>query len=293
MFVRTLPFFPFQTPDYPFGNEGLDSEIELPLSSRTRVGASEIHWGDAAEILPTIDTGSVSLVVTSPPYNIGKSYETRTPLNQYVAFQESIIRECHRALRPDGAMCWQVGNYVHAGEVIPIDSIVIPIFRELGMKIRNRIVWTFGHGLHCKNRLSGRHETIVWATKSDDYKFDLDTIRVRQKYPQKRHYKGPRKGELSGNPKGKNPGDVWSDISNVKHNHPEKLDHPCQFPEMLIDRLVKSLTAPGEAVLDPFAGSGTVGAVCNRLGRPSIMVEREERFVSMACRRLRASMPDT
>ncbi|TBY07331.1 DNA-methyltransferase [Rhizobium laguerreae] len=251
---------------------------------------SQLHCGDALDVLPTLETESVGLVVTSPPYNIGKSYESRTPLAHYVEFQQNIIRECHRALRPDGAMCWQVGNYVHAGEVVPIDSIIIPIFRELGMKIRNRIIWTFGHGLHCQNRLSGRHETIIWATKSENYTFDLDPIRVPQKYPQKRHYKGPRKGELSGNPKGKNPGDVWSDISNVKHNHPEKLDHPCQFPEALIDRLVLSLTKPGAHVLDPFAGSGTVGAVCNRLGRSSILVEREENYVKLAAGRLRMGL---
>lgn len=250
-----------------------------------RVGACELHRGDAADILPNLPAGSVDLIVTSPPYHIGKSYETRTPLTHYVAFIEEIIGECHRLLGPQGAMSWQVGNHVHKGEVIPIDSLIIPLFRNLGMKVRNRVVWTFGHGLHCSKRLSGRHETIVWATKSDDYTFDLAAIRVPQKYPGKRYYKGPRKGELSGNPKGKNPGDVW-DISNVKHNHPEKLDHPCQFPEELIDRLVLSLTAPGDVVLDPFAGSGTVGAVCNRLGRKSILVEREESYVRMAAQRL-------
>lgn len=255
-------------------------------TATTLVGRSQIHSGDAADVLRTLKPESVGLVVTSPPYNIGKSYEKRTSLAHYLEFQRAIIQECHRVLRPDGAMCWQVGNYVGGGEVLPIDSLIIPVFRELGMKIRNRVVWTFGHGLHCKNRLSGRHETIVWATKSDDYRFDLDPIRVPQKYPQKKHYKGPKKGELSGNPKGKNPGDVWDDISNVKHNHPEKLDHPCQFPEALIDRLVLGLTAPGDCVLDPFAGTGTVGAVCNRLGRSSILIERDERYAKMAARRL-------
>lgn len=266
---------------------GRERQSECPRADTgpIRVSACEVHHGDAAAVLPTLPAGSVDLIVTSPPYNIGKSYETRTPLTHYVAFLEQIIGECHRLLGPHGAMSWQVGNYVHKGEVIPIDSLIIPLVRNLGMKVRNRVVWTFGHGLHCSKRLSGRHETIVWATKSDDYTFDLDAIRIPQKYPGKRYYKGPRKGELSGNPKGKNPGDVW-DISNVKHNHPEKLDHPCQFPEELIDRLVLSLTAPDDVVLDPFAGSGTVGAVCNRLGRKSILVEREGDYVQMAAQRL-------
>ncbi|NTI49006.1 site-specific DNA-methyltransferase [Agrobacterium rhizogenes] len=244
-----------------------------------------LYNGDCAEILPTLPDASVNLIVTSPPYNIGKAYERRARLDDYVAFQRSVITDCHRVLRANGSICWQVGNYVDDGEIVPIDSLVIPIFRELGMKIRSRIIWTFGHGMHCTRRLSGRHETVVWATISDDYLFDLDAIRVPQKYPQKRHYKGPKKGELSGNPLGKNPGDVW-EISNVKNRHPEKTAHPCQFPEELVQRLVLSLTAPGEIVLDPFAGSGTVGKVCSRLGRPSILIERDEAYCDLIRERL-------
>ncbi|NTH64454.1 site-specific DNA-methyltransferase [Agrobacterium rhizogenes] len=244
-----------------------------------------LYNGDCAEILPTLPDASVNLIVTSPPYNIGKAYERRARLDDYVAFQRSVIIECHRVLRANGSICWQVGNYVDDGEIVPIDSLVIPIFRELGMKIRSRIIWTFGHGMHCTRRLSGRHETVVWATMSDDYLFDLDAIRIPQKYPQKRHYKGPKKGELSGNPLGKNPGDVW-EISNVKNRHPEKTAHPCQFPEELVQRLVLSLTAPGEIVLDPFAGSGTVGKVCSRLDRASILIERDEAYCDLIRERL-------
>lgn len=247
--------------------------------------------GDCADVLPTLSSASVDLVVTSPPYNIGKAYEKKAALDEYVSFQTKVIEECHRILAPNGSICWQVGNWVNAGEIVPIDSIVIPILRKLGMKIRSRIVWTFGHGMHCSRRLSGRHETIVWATKSDDYHFDLDSIRVPQKYPNKRHYKGPNKGELSGNPLGKNPGDVW-DISNVKNRHPEKTVHPCQFPESLVERLVLSLTSQGQAVMDPFAGSGTVGAVCNRLARQSILIERDPAYVEIIQSRLGKRKPE-
>ena len=253
------------------------------------LGLGRLYRGDCAEILPSLSGGSIDLIVTSPPYNIGKAYEKRTHLADYVTFQRSVIQECHRLLSPTGSVCWQVGNFVDNGEIVPIDSIVIPIFRELGMKIRSRVVWTFGHGMHCTRRLSGRHETVVWATKSDDYRFDLDAIRVPQKYPEKRHYKGPRKGELSGNPLGKNPGDVW-EISNVKNRHPEKTSHPCQFPSELVRRLVLPLTKPGDMVLDPFAGSGTVGAVCNDLGRRSTMIERDAGYCDLI--RSRIGMDD-
>ena len=110
-------------------------------------------------------------------------------------------------------------------------------------------------GLHCKKRLSGRYETILWFTKSDDYTFNLDPIRVPQKYPNKKYFKGKNKGKLSCNPLGKNPSDVW-EIPNVKHNHVEKTEHPCQFPVELVDRLVLSLTNEGDVVFDPFLDLG-------------------------------------
>jgi adenine-specific DNA-methyltransferase len=220
---------------------------------------------DNLAFMAGLPTESMQLIVTSPPYNIGKSYERRSSLESYVESQREVIAECDRLLSPNGSICWQVGNHVQNGEVFPLDIILYPIFRELGLKLRNRIVWHFEHGLHCKNRLSGRHETILWFTKTDDYTFNLDPIRVPSKYPGKKHFKGPKAGQLSGNPLGKNPGDVWI-FPNVKNNHVEKTIHPCQFPVELAERLVLSLTDPGDKVLDPYMGVGTsvVAAVKNR-----------------------------
>ncbi|MCY4462779.1 MAG: site-specific DNA-methyltransferase [Albidovulum sp.] len=211
---------------------------------------------DNMEFLQGFPDGHFKLVVTSPPYNLGKDYESRTPLDDYLAQQEAVISECVRTLNPQGSICWQVGNYVTDGEIIPLDTLTYPIFRNFGLKLRNRIIWHFGHGLHCKRRLSGRYETINWWTASDDYTWNLDSIRVPSKYPGKRHFKGPNAGKLSGNPKGKNPSDVW-EFPNVKSNHPEKTKHPCQFPVELVERLVLSMTNEGDAVLDPYMGVGS------------------------------------
>jgi len=217
--------------------------------------------GDRLDLLKSLPDKSVKLVVTSPPYNIGKEYEKRKKLDIYLAEQEETIKESVRVLKNDGSVCWQVGNHIAKdGEVFPLDMLIYPIGKKHGLKLRNRIVWHFGHGLHSTKRLSGRHETIVWFTKSDDYTFNLDPIRVPQKYPGKRNYKdGAKNGELSGNPLGKNPSDVW-EIPNVKSNHPEKTKHPCQFPIELIERLVLSLTNEGDIVLDPYVGVGS--ALC-------------------------------
>jgi adenine-specific DNA-methyltransferase len=211
---------------------------------------------------------SMKLIVTSPPYNLGKAYEKRSSLQVYVDAQARVIKECVRLLNPGGSLCWQVGNHVQDGEVFPLDIILYPVLKAHGLQLRNRIIWHFEHGLHCSKRLSGRHETILWFTKGPDYTFNLDPIRVPAKYPGKKHFKGPKLGMLSGNPLGKNPGDVWV-IPNVKANHCEKTVHPCQFPVELVERLVLSLTDEGDAVLDPYMGVGSsvIAAVKNnRLG---------------------------
>ncbi|HAL17013.1 MAG TPA: site-specific DNA-methyltransferase [Anaerolineaceae bacterium] len=215
-----------------------------------------LYEGDTLDLLRTLPDNVVQLVVTSPPYNLGKPYESRMDMADYISQQKTVIRECFRVLKPTGSICWQVGNYVKNGEIIPLDIILYPIFAELGAHLRNRIVWHFGHGLHASKRFSGRYEVILWFTKSDDYVFNLDEVRIPQKYPEKKHFKGPKKGELSGNPLGKNPTDIW-EIPNVKANHVEKTIHPCQFPVELIERLILSLTNVNDWVLDPFMGVGS------------------------------------
>ena len=228
---------------------------------------------------------SIKLIVTSPPYNVGKSYERRAPLARYLEAQREVIGECARLLHPAGSLCWQVGNYVDRGEIVPLDAVLYPIFKAHDLKLRNRIVWHFGHGLHCKKRLSGRYETINWFTKGDDYTFNLDPIRVPSKYPGKRHFKGPNAGKLSGNPKGKNPGDVWL-FPNVKSNHVEKTTHPCQFPVELVERLVLSMTDPGDVVFDPYVGVGSSVVAALLHGRKGYGCDIEASYVAIAQERI-------
>lgn len=215
-----------------------------------------IELADNLEFMRRLDKESMHLIVTSPPYNIGKEYESRTSLDLYIEQQAATIAEAVRLLHPNGSICWQVGNHVDNGEIFPLDIILYGLFKQHGLRLRNRIIWSFGHGLHCQKRFSGRHETILWFTKSEDYIFNLDPVRIPSKYPNKKHFKGPNRGQFSGNPLGKNPADVW-DIPNVKANHVEKTDHPCQFPVALVERLVLALTHPGQSVLDPYLGVGS------------------------------------
>lgn len=251
-----------------------------------------VYRGDCLDLLKSIPDNLLQLVVTSPPYNIGKEYERRLHLDLYLQQQAQVIAECVRALSPRGSVCWQVGNYVDRGAIIPLDTILYPIFAGLGLKMRNRIIWHFEHGLHCSRRFSGRYETIIWFTKSDDYVFNLDPVRVPQKYPGKKYFKGPKVGQYSGNPLGKNPGDLWV-IPNVKSNHVEKTDHPCQFPVELIERLVLSLTNQGDWVLDPFLGTGTSIIAAIRHGRRGAGAEIVPAYVELARQRIRMEMGGT
>jgi adenine-specific DNA-methyltransferase len=257
---------------------GRGSGVELPPVA--------LWHGDVNEFLDSLPSSPIfDLVVTSPPYNLGKSYEKRADLEEYLLWQSKIIDKIVPRLKPTGNLCWQVGNYVDNGEIIPLDIELAPVFRALGLQLRNRIVWHFGHGLHTKRRFSGRYEVVMWYTKTKDYVFNLDAVRIPSKYPGKRHFKGPRAGELSGNPLGKNPEDVWF-IPNCKSNHVEKTIHPCQFPVGLIERLVMGLSKPDALVFDPFAGVASAGVAALAHGRRFLGCEINAEYVAIGKQRL-------
>jgi len=245
-----------------------------------------LYEGDCLDLLAQIPDRLLKLVVTSPPYNLGKAYEQRLDMDRYLTDQQRVIEQCVRALDDSGSICWQVGNFVDNGRIVPLDIVLYPVFRSLGLSLRNRVVWHFGHGLHASKRFSGRYEVILWFTKGDDYTFNLDAVRVPQKYPRKKHFKGPKAGQPSGNPLGKNPTDVW-DIPNVKANHVEKTSHPCQFPVELVERLVLSMTNPGDWVFDPFMGVGTTAVAALMHDRKAIGAEIVREYLDIARKRIR------
>lgn len=244
-----------------------------------------IHLGDCLDWLRGLPAESVDCVVSSPPYNIGKEYETRTALHVYLEQQRQVLAECVRVLKSSGSIFWQVGAYSNKGSLIPLDVRFFPILEDLGMVPRNRIVWVRQHGLHARNKFSARHESILWFTKSDDYYFDLDSVRVPQKYQNKKSWRGENKGQLTCNPDGKNPGDIWI-FQNVKHNHEEQTVHPAQFPEDMVARMVLATSPENGVVLDPYMGTGTVAVVARDHGRHYLGAEIDEGYHSVALRRI-------
>jgi len=258
-----------------------------------------LYQGDTNDFLDTLPDNAIKLIVSSPPYNLGKEYEDRVSIERYLEQQSHIIEKLYRVLHPQGSICWQVGNFVEKGEVFPLDIYYYPVFKKLGLQLRNRIIWHFEHGLHTSKRFSGRYETLLWFTKTEEYTFNLDPVRVPAKYPGKRHYKGPNKGKPSGNPLGKNPSDVWDglaqewedgfwEIPNVKANHPEKTIHPCQYPIELVERCVLALTDEEDWVYDPFAGVGSALIAAVKQGRRAMGSERDENYIAITRERLAA-----
>lgn len=256
-----------------------------------------IAQGDCLKTLRELPDEFAKLIITSPPYNIGKVYEKATALPQYLESLAPAIEQVVRVLSPEGSLCWQVGNYVDDGEVFPLDVYFYHLFKARGLKLRNRIIWHFEHGLHASKRFSGRYETLLWFTKSDTYTFNLDSVRVPSKYPGKTHFKGEKRGQPSGNPLGKNPSDIWRivvqdwetalwNIPNVKANHPEKTIHPCQFPIELVERCVLALTNEDDWVLDPFSGVGSALLAALKNKRRAFGCEKEEAYIEIAKRRI-------
>ena len=276
-----------------------ESNAQPKIFSRYNSDASIILANDdTKKFTSTLPKGSVNLIITSPPYNVGKEYEVRQSIKEYLRHQKEIIEKLVVALSDNGSICWEVGNYVNKSEVFPLDIYYYEIFKELGMKLRNRIIWHFGHGLHASKRFSGRYETILWFTKEDKYKFNLDAVRIPSKYPGKRSWKGPDKGKPTSNPLGKNPSDIWEivkqdwedelwDIPNVKANHPEKTEHPCQFPIELVRRCILALTDKDDVVYDPFCGVGSAIIAALHDNRKGFGCDKETKYIETAKERIK------
>lgn len=231
-----------------------------------------IHIDDALGSLLRMPSNSIDCTVSSPPYNIGKEYERRVGIDLYVKWIEPVLAEIMRVTKPGGSICWQVGSHItrtpcdcgdrkSVAEVLPLDFLFYPLFRKHGALLRQRIIWQFGHGLHAKYRFSGRHETILWFTKGEPA-YDVGGVRHAMD-------------------------DVWQ-ITNVKNNHREKIAHPCQFPEELVERLLVHLTMRGDHILDPFAGVGTVGVVAERMRCRATLIELDREYAEMARARISA-----
>ena len=241
--------------------------------------------GDCRELLKHIPDNSIKLVVTSPPYNIGKpygKYKDKIALNDWEDLIREVTKEVVRVLTPDGSFFLNLSPvpFGNDKEILPLPFIGYRIFKDSGLYLRNMITWTFNNMQNCTNRLSGRYENILWGVKDlKNYVFNLDDIRVPYITKNDKRLEG-------GN--GRNPTDVWYfDRVNNMTKKKLNLEHPTVYPLPMIERIIKMSSNPGDTILDPFVGSGTTLVAAQKLGRNAIGLELDEKYVSEIEQRLK------
>jgi adenine-specific DNA-methyltransferase len=246
-----------------------------------------LYHGDAMVLLDHLPAGSINLTVTSPPYNIGKAYETVKTVDDYVAWLAEWAAKIHRASAADGAFWLNLGYLAvpGRGKALPIPYL---IWDKIAFFLVQEIVWNYGAGVAGRLFFSPRNEKWLWYVKDEhDYTFNLDDVRDKNvKYPAQK-----KNGRLKCNPLGKNPTDVWQIpkvTSGAKRSSAERTAHPAQFPLAVVTRILCASSEPGGLVLDPFAGSGSLLEAAILTGRKAVGFEINANYVDLAARRLAA-----
>lgn len=250
------------------------------------IKADDLHidFGDSRDLLKTIPDGSVKLVITSPPYNIGKpygKYKDKIPLNEWKELISDITKQIYRVLTPDGSFFLNLSPvpFGEDKEILPLPYIGYDIMKNSGFFIRNIITWTFNNMQNCTQRLSGRYENIIWGVKDlKNYIFNLDEIRIP--------YITQNDKRLEGGT-GRNPTDVWY-FNRVNNMTKEKLglSHPTVYPIEMIERIIKMSSNVGDTVLDPFLGSGTTVVAALKLDRKGIGFELDQSYENEITKRI-------
>ena len=201
---------------------------------------------------------------------MGKDYGNNHDLKgfeEYILFTREWLSEAKRVLKPEGSI------YVFMG-VRFISYLYDIMDRDLKLFFNSWIVWHYTQGMGKTKGFSPRHDDILVFNKGKNFTFNLDDIRVPQKFYRERN-----------NMRGANPGDVWQ-FSHVHYSNPNRQNHPTQKPEGIIERIVLASSNKGDIVLDPFSGSGTTLRVCQQLGRKAIGFELNPEYVAMTEQRL-------
>ncbi|MEI9477586.1 MAG: site-specific DNA-methyltransferase [Deltaproteobacteria bacterium] len=246
---------------------------------------------ETINLMALLPSESISLIVTSPPYNIGKEYETVMDIPEYVEWTKAWTKEIPRVLTGTGAFWLNLGyvKFDDKAKALPLPYLV---WDKIDLYLIQEIVWNYGAGVAGKKFLSPRNEKWLWYVKdSQNYTFNLDTIRDPDvKYPTQK-----KNGKLRCNTIGKNPSDVWQIAkvtSGTNRSSPERTPHPAQFPTDLINRIVLGFSNEDEIVLDPFLGSGSTAISCLQHNRKVIGFEIREDYCSVAAKRIKDFLYD-
>lgn len=262
--------------------ERIDQVLGAATYGRSGV---RLYCGDCLELMKRLPPDIISLTVTSPPYNIGKPYEARRDLEEYLHWCELWLSELYRITSPQGALWLNLGylEVVGRAKALPIPYL---LWNRIPFYIVQEIVWNYGAGVASRRSFSPRNEKFLWCTKDkNNYAFNIDTVRDKSvKYPNQR-----KNGKLRCNPNGKNPTDVWQIpkvTSGKDRASKERTPHPAQFPIAVVERIIKASSNEGELVLDPFMGSGSTAEASLRTARQVLGFDLQPEYVAIAARRI-------
>jgi DNA modification methylase len=260
--------------------------------------SNTVVTGDCIEILGRVPAGVADLVFADPPFNIGYEYDIyhdRRAKEDYLGWSERWLRAAIRVLKPTGALFLAIGDEFAAEHKVMLD--------RHGLTLRNWIIWHYTFGVNCTKKFNRSHAHIFYYVR-DPKRYTFNSHEVRVPSARMTTYADRR-----ANPVGKLPDDTWvlrpqqSDahfrgdqdtwfVSRVCGTFKERLNHPCQMPEAVLERIIRVASNPGDLVIDPFAGSGTTLAVAQKLGRRFLGCELSDEYAEGVRKRLRLSAAD-
>lgn len=228
---------------------------------------------DCCEFLSQLPDESVQLICLDPPYNLELAgwdiYEN------YIEWASKWLNEAYRVLSKNGNLVIFGGIQFRDAKSGDLIDIIHYTRYHTKFKLVNTIIWYYKNGMSAHRYFANRHEEAIWLVKSNDYYFDLDSVRVPYSEEDLKSALRDKRLNPENTMKGKNPTNVWQ-IGRLSGNSKERVGHPTQKPVEIIERIVKSLSYPGAVVLDFFAGSGTVGRVCIAEGRHCLLCDSDE-----------------
>jgi site-specific DNA-methyltransferase (adenine-specific) len=263
-----------------------------PIRAWSR-GGSTLWRADVAELLADLPDGSVDLVVTDPPYAIGRAdWDEFASLDAYVDWCDGWLAEIARVLAPHGSA------YVCGFSEILADVKARSARRFAGCRW---LIWYYRNKANLGRDWGRSHESILHLRQSRDVRIDVDAVRIpyndhTKKYPERvqavssQYGRGVRRDRWEPHPLGAKPRDVL-EIPVICNGTAERTHHPTQKPEALIERLLLASSRPGDLVVDPFVGSGTTAVVAERLGRRWIAGDADASHVGLTRERLDAAVP--
>lgn len=236
----------------------------------------KIILGDAREILRKLPSSCIHLMVTSPPYNVGKEYDEDLTLGEYLDFIEEVMHEVYRTLVWGGRVCFNVAN-LGRRPYVPLHAYLIEVFEKIGFLFRGEIIWDKGDAVSGASTAWGSWQSAVNPTLRDQHEYILVLSKGDFKREKKNKVDTITRDEFLEYSKS-----VWRFMPESA----TRVRHPAPFPEELPYRCIQLYSFRGDVVLDPFVGSGTTCVVAHKTGRHFIGIDINEEYVKIALERL-------